>query len=148
MGLFGSIQKSSYPAPPPAPPDPNEMARDNPKLPIIRRAGDVKKGMVFRVVNTLGQLTVGRLKDVRVVDATESDPRMELQWEYLQRQNPDTTFRTTMRYSVFKLLTLQSWVDLSRYPHKCPRCGEAAYVGAGGGAAVDCMNDACPTRKR
>lgn len=27
--------------------------------------------------------------------------------------------------------------DLSRYPHTCPRCGDAAYLGAGGPA--DCI---------
>lgn len=36
--------------------------------------------------------------------------------------------------------------DLSRFPHTCPRCGSAAYVGAT--AAVDCYNVDCVTKKR
>ncbi len=38
--------------------------------------------------------------------------------------------------------------DPTRFPHKCPRCQSAAYVGACGGGDVDCTNDDCPTRKR
>lgn len=39
-------------------------------------------------------------------------------------------------------------IDWSRYPHTCPRCRSKAYVGAGGPAAVDCINTSCPTRSR
>jgi len=39
-------------------------------------------------------------------------------------------------------------LDLSRFPHKCPRCTMPAYVGACGGGDVDCTNADCPTRKR
>lgn len=37
-------------------------------------------------------------------------------------------------------------VDLSRYPHTCPRCGCHAFVGVT--AAVDCYNVDCVTKKR
>jgi len=37
-------------------------------------------------------------------------------------------------------------IDLSRFPHKCPRCSKPAYVGAVM-AAVDCTNPLCLTKK-
>jgi hypothetical protein len=42
----------------------------------------------------------------------------------------------------------QAPIDLSRYPHVCPRCGSRAYVG--GVSAVDCLNMGgnCPTKAK
>jgi hypothetical protein len=55
----------------------------------------------------------------------------------------------------FMFLKFKDWayngpvkIDTSRWPHKCPRCAKAAYVGACGGGDVDCTNPDCPTRKR
>ena len=31
-------------------------------------------------------------------------------------------------------------VDLSRFPHKCPTCGSAAYLGA---SVIECSNSSC-----
>jgi len=35
----------------------------------------------------------------------------------------------------------------TQYPHKCPRCGSPAYVGAVP-TALDCSNDKCPSKKK
>ena len=63
---------------------------------------------------------------------------------------PESTWRS-LEHFLETMLLIQTdapvaKVDLSRFPHTCPRCGDRAYVGAT--AAVDCYNVNCVTKKR
>lgn len=117
------------------------MPRDRISLPKIRGPKDLKPGMVFR--HPLFGSLIRKLLSFEVHDEDE----MDLKWE----PHPDDctqNLRSSMRWSAFCTLVLQDFLDGGRFPHKCPRCGSPAYVGACSGAAVDCTNDTCPTRKR
>ena len=106
----------------------------------VRVPADLRVGMAFSMEENRDRPE----KWVRITKIHSLDVKVHLEWD-----NPDwsTNFRFSSLHNYCVLVDYKPGADLSRYPHKCPRCGEPAYVGAVV-ASVDCTNLECATKRR